>query len=259
MKIAVIGANGFVGSSIVSYLKNIGLTPLCVTRASFSKSDEEFDICIDASGSSKKYVAESNPAQDLVDSVVNTANVMSFYPAKLHVLCSSVDVYKELTNPENTIEDNADNVPAKTRYGFHKYLVEEYVKQYATNWLIFRLSGMVGQGLKKNPVFDLLNGGNLWINPKSQFQYMNTQNVARAIWEIISMGKTNDIFNLAGTGTVKFEELALQNNLTIKVSDSILNSEPRIVEVSTDKVRKLVEMPKTNDELNDFLNTAIAK
>lgn len=254
MKIAVIGANGFVGSAIVSYLKDIGIEPLCVTRSSFQPSNQRFNICIDASGSSKKYIAENDPAQDLTDSVVNVAKVLSYYPADLHVLCSSIDVYKELTFIESTYEEIPHNVPAKSRYGFHKYLVEEYLKQYASNWLIFRLSGMVGAGLKKNPIFDLLNGGNMWVNPKSRFQYMNTRNVAHIIWNTISAGKQNEIFNLAGKGTVKFEDLALHHNLSIYTSEAVLNSEPRIVEVSTEKISKIINMPETKIELDNYLN-----
>jgi nucleoside-diphosphate-sugar epimerase len=254
MKIVVIGAGGFVGSAIVNYLKSINISVDSVYRTNFKQSDNLYDICIDASGSSKKFIAEENPAEDLVNSVVNCSRVLKYFPSKLHVHISSIDVYKKLEDPINTLEDNPENIPAVSRYGYHKFITEEYVKSFSANWMIFRLSGMIGNGLKKNPIFDLVSGNTFWINPKSEFQYINTENVAKIIWATINEGICNEIFNVAGKGTISFEQLAIDYNLVIKESGEDKQSlPPRIVEVSTEKISKITPMPYTREELNKFL------
>lgn len=254
MKIVVIGAGGFVGSAIVNYLKSINIAVESVYRTNFKQSDNLYDICIDASGSSKKFVAEENPAEDLVNSVVNCSKVLKYYPSKLHIHISSVDIYKKLEDPITTNEDNFENIPAVTRYGYHKFMTEEYVKTYSPNWLIFRLSGMIGNGLKKNPIFDLITGNTFWINPKSEFQYINTENVSKIIWETINKGICNEIFNIAGKGTISFEQLAIDYHLAIKESaDAKQSSPPRVVEVSTEKISRITPMPHTRDELDKFI------
>jgi nucleoside-diphosphate-sugar epimerase len=254
MKIVVIGAGGFVGSAIVNYLKSINIAVESVHRTNFKQSDNLYDICIDASGSSKKFIAEENPAVDLVNSVVNCSKVLKYYPSKLHILISSVDIYKKLDDPITTNEDNLENIPAVTRYGYHKFITEQYVKTYSTNWLIFRLSGMIGDGLKKNPIFDLITGNTFWISPKSEFQYINTESVSKIIWEVINKGICNEIFNIAGKGTISFEQLAIDYGLTIKESTgNIQSSSPRILEVSTEKISRIIQMPYTIEELDKFI------
>lgn len=258
MKVVVIGANGFVGSAIVAYLESININVESVNRDNFKQSQIIYDICIDASGSSKKFVAEDNPDLDLLNSVVNCSKVLKYYNSKLHVHISSVDIYKKLDNPLYTIEDIAQNIPASTRYGFHKYITEEYVKKFSPKWLIFRLSGMVGRGLKKNPVFDLITGNTFWINPLSEFQYINTENVSRIVWEIINQGIFNQVFNVAGKGTVSFKKLA--SNYNLKINNTGVEKqmpEPRIVEVSTEKINRFVEVPSTKEELDKFLRSKL--
>ena len=254
MKIALIGAGGFVGSAILNYLQSINILVEPVHRANFKQSDNLYDICIDASGSSKKFIAEQNPAEDLENSVVNCSKVLKYYPSKLHVHISSVDIYKKPGDPVTTDEDNLENIPAVTRYGYHKFITEEYVKTYATNWLVFRLSGMIGNGLKKNPIFDLITGNTFWINPKSEFQYINTENVAKIIWDTINKGVHNEIFNVAGKGTISFEKIAINYNLVIKGSGEDKHSlPPRVVEVSTEKISRITPIPSTREELDKFI------
>ncbi len=253
-KIVVIGGGGFVGSAIVDYLQSINIAVESVHRADFKQSDYLYDVCIDASGSSKKFIAEQNPAEDLLNSVVNCSKVLKYYPSKLHVHISSVDIYKKLEDPVSTFEDNAENIPAFTRYGYHKYITEEYVKTYSTNWLIFRLSGMVGNGLKKNPIFDLVTGSKFWINPKSKYQYINTKNVSKIIFEILNKGIRNEVFNIAGKGAVSFEQIAAKYKLVINEPGENKQSLPlRIVDVSTEKISSLISVPNTIEELDKFL------
>ena len=43
------------------------------------------------------------------------------------------------------------------------------------NWLILRLGGFVGLGLKKNPIYDILQGGPLWLAPESELQFLQVE------------------------------------------------------------------------------------
>ena len=57
-------------------------------------------------------------------------------------------------------------------YGLHRRLLEKFVEQYFPSYLIVRLPGLVGPGLRKNVIFDFLNNNNLHaIESRGVFQF----------------------------------------------------------------------------------------
>ena len=74
--IAVFGANGFVGSSICSELKN-KRNFIKITRENFSQyKDEEFNIIINSAMPSKRFWAKQNPELDYKETVLKTKNIL---------------------------------------------------------------------------------------------------------------------------------------------------------------------------------------
>jgi dTDP-4-dehydrorhamnose reductase len=91
------------------------------------------------------------------------------------VLISTVDVLKD---PVGVDEDTPINEAGLHPYGLHRRLLEKFVESYFTNCLIVRLPGLVGPGLRKNVIFDLLNNNNLHaIDSRSIFQFYPTVNL----------------------------------------------------------------------------------
>lgn len=256
MRVAVIGAHGFVGSAFVRHLTNLGVDVIAVTRHNYGQMrGRKSDVVIEAACNSKKYLAESQPLVDFDQSVAHRMHSLRDFPAELHVHLSSVDVYSDLSSPEMTREDSVPHLPNVSQYGFHKLLAEQIVQHDAAHWLIVRLAGMVGPGLRKNPVYDLLHRQPLRIHPHSKYQFMLTDDVARIAWTMVRKGVENEIFNVCGDGLISPVEIAKLVGNEPDLSLMERTAEPRIVHVSTQKVSQILPMPDTNESVASFIKS----
>jgi nucleoside-diphosphate-sugar epimerase len=255
MRVTIIGAQGFVGSAFVRLLQSrpdIELT--CVTRQNYEQFvGKHSDVVIEAACNSKKFLADENPVAEFELSVTHRLKTLQQFPTNLHVHISSVDVYSDLTSPKTTREDSPIDLRKTSRYGVHKYLAEQLVQHYAQRWLILRLAGMVGPGLRKNPVFDILNGRPLRVHPESRYQYMNTDDVARIAWSLAEKGIAGEIFNICGAGLISMREIAKVAGKEMELSQVPKDTAPRIVEADNTKLAKLFDVPKTVETLETFL------
>ena len=258
MRVTLIGAAGFVGSAFARLLKarkGIALTE--VTRQNCGHlSGVQSDLVIDAAGNSLKYLADREPVKEFDGSVVHRLRTLFDFPAEFHLHISSVDVYSDLTSQECTREDYAIDLARTSHYGLHKLLAEQLVRHYAKRWLIVRLAGMVGPGLKKNPVFDILNGHPLRISPDSQYQFMHTDDVARIVWSLFEAGGAGEIFNVCGEGLISPREIAELAGRKLDLTLLPAHTEPRVVNVSLDKINRLVALPKTAETIKEVVRSS---
>lgn len=253
-KVTVIGAEGFVGSAFVRFLKTVGIEPQKVTRKNYVEfAGNKSDVVIEAAGNSKKFLAEKNPLRDFEFSVTHRLQTLQDFPAKFHLHISSVDVYSDLTNPATTYEDTEIDLKASSHYGFNKLLAEQLVQHHAENWLILRLAGMIGEGLRKNPVFDILNNGQIFIHPDSQYQFMPTGEVARIAWNLVENNITGEIFNLCGDGLISPKDIAEIAGKQLLQSEESKNSVPRVVNINNEKIKKITELPNTRESVTEFI------
>ena len=95
MKIAVIGANGFVGKNLVKVLKKKYKLIKITRKTKFLSLKNDFDIIIHAANSSKKYEASKNPRKDFINSVGLTKKIVNFFKNKKIILISSISVRNE--------------------------------------------------------------------------------------------------------------------------------------------------------------------
>lgn len=257
MRVTVIGARGFVGSAFVRLLQAEPDVELVeITRDTFdARAGLESDVVIEAACNSRKYLAESDPMGEFHASVAHRLESLLKYPARVHVHISSVDVYPDLSSPVTTTEDTPIDPARCSRYGFHKWLAEQLVRHYAREWLIFRLAGMVGPGLKKNPVFDILHGQPLRVHPDSRYQYMHTDDVARICWGIFRRGFRNMVFNVCGTGTITMRQIAEMAGKPIDLSLVAPDAQPRVVDISNALIRQWFDVPETSTTLKRFFES----
>ena len=128
----------------------------------------EFDIVVCAGAPAQKWIANRNPADDRkkIDSLINHLRTIK---CKKFVLISTVDVFKE---PIRVDESTPVDESCLHAYGLHRRLLEKFVEQYFPSYLIVRLPGLVGPGLRKNVIFDFLNNNNLHaIESRGVFQF----------------------------------------------------------------------------------------
>ena len=255
MNVTVIGGRGLVGSAFVRLLKDRPEIRLrVVTRETYATEAGVYsDLVIDASGNSRKFIADDRPLEDMALTVEHRLRTLLDFPAGLHVHVSSVDVYPDLTSPESTREDQPIDGSRSSHYGFHKLLAEELVRHYAPRWLIVRLAGMVGPGLRKNPVFDVLHGNPIRIHPDSEYQFMHTDDVARIVWHLVERGIFPDVVNVVGEGLISVRGLAAMAGLPLNASALNCDIGPRIVHASTARLRCLMPVPSTRDAVSTFV------
>jgi dTDP-glucose 4,6-dehydratase/UDP-glucose 4-epimerase len=177
MKILIIGSRGFIGSHCVDYFQSKGLE---VWQADVNESigenfykisrhnsdysilfkEQQFDVCINASGSAHVGFSFENPSKDFELNVVNVQKILvairDYNPDCKFINFSSAAVYG---NPK--ILPITENTPCKplSPYGFHKLqselLLTEYHKFFGLKTCSLRVFSAYGPRLKKQLFWDL--------------------------------------------------------------------------------------------------------
>ncbi|MCD6360390.1 MAG: NAD(P)-dependent oxidoreductase [Armatimonadetes bacterium] len=237
--IYVIGGGGFVGSAFCAHCEREGLDYRCITRQNYEQfAGGTCDVLVNANGNSKKFLAREQPTVDFELSVASVNRTIADFTCGCYIYLSSIDVYPSCETPDQATEETVIDPEVISPYGLHKYMAEWLVRRHVPRWVIFRLGGMLGPGLKKNPVFDLLHGEPLRVDPESRYQYVDTATVAAVVLALHD--HHGEIYNLCGVGTVSPEELAREFDLPLSGG-----GEKQVYEASNDKIRGLVELPQS--------------
>lgn len=249
--IYVIGGKGFVGSAVVRACERNGEEYQIITHDTIEDfTGTECDILINANGNSKKFMSERDPLWDFDASVRSVRASLENIKFSKYVHLSSCDVYPDCSSPATTREDQALDVTKQSAYGFHKYLAELCVMRHAKNWLIFRMGGFVGEGLKKNAIYDILQGGPLWLDPESELQFIDVDMAAEIIIDLAMSGHQNNIYNLCGIGTISLSRVLSLVNKDVKVN----HNSPKVkYDVSTEKLQGIISIPQTQDMVQKFI------
>ena len=248
--IFLIGGRGLVGSAFARQCEAQGLPFAILDRESYSRYiGQSCSLLINANGNSRKPLAVSDPLADFDASVRSVRSSLKDFRFGRYIHLSSCDVYADCSAAETTRESAPPDGTRQSPYGFHKYLAELCVQHAAPDWQIFRLGGFVGPGLKKNAIFDILNGGPLWLDPASELQFLHTGDAARIVLELARTGPSREVFNLCGKGTIALSEVIEATGKEIAVQPG----SPRVrYAVSIDKISQVTPIPETRDTVLRF-------
>ncbi|KPC50404.1 NAD(P)-dependent oxidoreductase [Amantichitinum ursilacus] len=151
---ALIGSSGFVGQTLSKQTHfshhyrstNIG-----------NIDGGSFDTVVCSAAPAQKWIANREPAADRknIDGLIAH---LSTIQCKTFILISTVDVFK---TPVGIDEDTPVDENDLHAYGLNRRYLEKFVESHFDNYLIVRLPGLVGPGLRKNVIFDFLNDNNL--------------------------------------------------------------------------------------------------
>lgn len=249
--IYIVGGNGFVGSAFVRQCRQRGLEYRIVTRSKFEEvRGSSCELLINANGNSKKYMADREPLWEFDASVRSVHQYLTEVHAGKYIQLSSCDVYPDCSKPDVSREHLPVDVARQSAYGFHKYLAELCVQHFAESWLIFRMGGFVGPGLKKNAVYDILHGGPLWLDEESELQFISTDAAANIILDLALSERTNEIFNLCGDGTVRLRDIVKVCGCSIEKKQDA----PKVrYEVAIDKLRSVHPVEKSTEAVYAFV------
>jgi len=102
------------------------------------------------------------------------------------ILISTVDVYGDHQGANENNRPRKDGLHA---YGANRLMLEEFVAGHFPQHHIVRLPGLFGPQLKKNAIYDLLNGNRVEYIPKEgRFQWYPTSRLASDLRKIESLG-----------------------------------------------------------------------
>jgi nucleoside-diphosphate-sugar epimerase len=252
MRILVLGAGGLAGSAFLRVLPQLGHECVSITRENYSALvGTKGDVLINANGNSAKYLAERDPVGEIDRSITSVMRSCLDFTVDAYVLLSSADVYSSPSDPQLNSERVEIAVERLNAYGLTKYLAECVVRNRCARWLILRLGGLLGPGLRKNPVYDLLAGQPLRVDADSTFGYIHTEEVARIIAHLLQQRLTNEIVNVCGQGVVSVREMMAWAGRTLEGSDP---SRPRIrYEINNEKLATFWKIPASATTARDFI------
>lgn len=165
MNSALIGYSGFVGKTL---LRQYSFERLFRSTNINEIDHQIFDCVVCAAAPAQKWIANREPEADL-QNIQHLIGHLSTIQCRTFVLISTVDVFK---TPIGVTEDTQVNESGLHPYGLHRRYLETFIESRFVRHLIVRLPGLVGLGLGKNVIFDLLNDNNLdAIDSRSIFQF----------------------------------------------------------------------------------------
>jgi hypothetical protein len=165
MSDALIGFSGFVGTTL---RKQTHFDLLYRSTNIGEIEGRSLDLVVCAGAPAQKWVANRDPVGDgaKIDDLIAHLGAIT---CKRFVLISTVDVYQ---TPVGVDEQSPVDERDLAAYGANRRRLERFVQGQFPESLVVRLPGLVGPGLRKNVIFDLLNDNNVeGIDSRGVFQF----------------------------------------------------------------------------------------
>jgi hypothetical protein len=180
---ALIGHTGFVGGTL---LRQRGFEELYRSTDIGTIAGRDFGVVVCAGAPAQKWLANREPAADRARIEGLISNLASI-KCSMFVLISTVDVFKNAVMVDESTDVDESGLHA---YGSNRRLLEKFVASHFNQHLIVRLPGLVGPGLRKNVIYDLLNDNNLHaIDSRAVFQFYPMVN----LWHDIRLALKADL------------------------------------------------------------------
>lgn len=215
-----------------------------------------FDVVINANGNASRFRANQDPLFDFEASLATVYKSLFDFQYDRYVFLSTVDVYNCTDQRESTREETLIDPLELGAYGFHKRQAELCVMRTCPRYLVLRLGQMIGDGLKKGPVYDIMNDQPLWIDSRSRLPFMKTTNAARALFQLLEAGVEREVFNVCGQSSVEFSRV-MELFPTASRQPGQPESAVQVYEVATEKAEQFCQLPDSWDEIETFVSEAL--
>lgn len=197
--VGIIGSKGFLGRSLCKISKNYDYEIIEISRDNYEHhKSKKFDVLINSATPSKKFWAFDNPYIDFQKTVDLTADLTYNW------------------NYEKLIQ--ISTISAKDYSNHHPYAINkksaEIIASYK-NHLIVRLGTLYGEGLNKGALYDLLNSKQLFVDIKSEYDYISTDFVSQWIFQNFNR---SGLVELGARDTISLLDIA--NDLSLQINSS---------------------------------------
>lgn len=252
MKALILGAQGLAGSAFMRVWPGMGIECIPVTRANYdAMRGASADLFVNANGNSSKRLANEDPVGELERSVAPVLRSHEDFSFGRYVLLSSADVYEDTTSVETTREDTPIDPGRLSPYGRAKWLAEAAARRRDRPLLVLRLGGLIGPGLRKNPVYDLLHGDRIFVDPESRFGYLHTDDLAALALQLVTEHPAAELVNVAGRGLVRIRDLMERLSRTdVAVAE---NAARVTYAITTERLSELANVPESEDAVSRYL------
>ena len=239
MNILIIGSQGFIGSYLVKHFlhKNSRVTgcdlvenvspgytyhKVSVLSPDFETlfSNQDFDVCINASGSGNVSYSLEHPISDfeantfLVSKILDT--IRKQQPNCKYIQISSAAVYG---NPESLPIKETDVIAPLSPYGYHKWMSEilctEYSRIFSIPIAVIRPFSVYGRGLRKQLLWDIcqkireLKDVKLYGTGNETRDFVHIDDLASSISMIIEKSPFKcDVYNIASGIETRIGDIA---------------------------------------------------
>jgi nucleoside-diphosphate-sugar epimerase len=251
--IFLMGGNGFVGSGYSRLFTRLNLPYEIITRQNYdSFIGRECDLFVNANGNSVKFMADREPVAEFDASVRSVMRSIVEIKSGAYIFLSSGDVYPDTTVPALTREDLLVDLSKSSRYGLHKAIAETYVRNSHPRSLVMRMGGFVGPGMRKNAIFDMVNGQPVWLDLDSELTFIGTDTAAEIVYALYQRGVCNETINLGPRMPIRLRDVYDRIQCLSEVK-----ADARKVrfELNVDKLEASLgsSLPTTEQEIDRFL------
>lgn len=246
----IIGYTGFIGQNIS---KKINFKYFINSKNIDTIINKEIDLLICAAPSAEKWSINLNGEND-INNINNILNVLKTIKVNKIILLSSIDIYGNNVNNKFN-ELNIPDLKNNHNYGLNRIYFENNLKNIFNEKLsIFRLSGLFGNFLKKNFLFDIKNNREdmfNFINYESSYQWYNIDN----LYNDINTYFNKNLVNIVNEPIKNYEIIEIINkkiNIKNNKTSNIINYD--VCTIFSDKLY-LNDKKETLIQIRDYLNT----
>jgi nucleoside-diphosphate-sugar epimerase len=239
------GGDGFLGSYIYKLLKKNKFKVKKIDKNEFKYKNCE--IFINCSTNSRKYLSKTKDFYEFNNSIKNIKKTIVKFNFKKYILISTCEVYSDKKNSSEKSNINFNNL---SNYGFYKYLCELLIIKETQKWLILRCNGIIGENMKKGPIYDIINKKEVWANPNSKYQLIHAEDVAKIIIKLIKKNVYNKIYNICSNNNTKIKNISdiIGFKSKYKKKLPVIN-----YKFNNNKIKKILNIKSTEFYLQKFI------
>jgi dTDP-4-dehydrorhamnose reductase len=247
--IFLIGGKGLVGSAFKRYFIKKKIIYKLITKNNKKKFfNKKCSLLIDCNGNSSKKKAILDPFYDFKASVLPVLENLNKINFEKYIYFSSIQVYKNFNEKKFTKENCNYNLENNT-YGFNKKISEMYIQKYSKKFLIFRLTYVIGPGIKSNPFYDITKTKKIYCSLDSNINFIHADSIAKLVMKLSK--KNNEIYNLGSKNNLAISKILALSKFKRKEL-KIIKKKKILTNINLDKISKIIKLPNSFNEAKKF-------